>query len=100
MRDFELYQAVLGLQSPWSVVTVDLDVLEPAGGRHRGCGAGALSRPRVSGARPWLRSQAPTVAGAQFVGTTPALAPILWTHQKSAMMREEVCHAETTTHTT
>lgn len=26
MRDFELYHAVLGLQSPWSVVNVDLDV--------------------------------------------------------------------------
>jgi transposase len=26
MRDFELYQAVLGLRAPWSVVQVELDV--------------------------------------------------------------------------
>ena len=26
MRDFELYQAVLGLQAPWTVANVDLDV--------------------------------------------------------------------------
>jgi transposase len=27
MRDFELYQAVLGLQAPWTVVNVELDVM-------------------------------------------------------------------------
>jgi transposase len=26
MRDFELYQAVLGLQAPWAVVNMELDV--------------------------------------------------------------------------
>jgi hypothetical protein len=26
MRDFELYQAVLGLRAPWSVINVALDV--------------------------------------------------------------------------
>ncbi|GIW53930.1 MAG: hypothetical protein KatS3mg082_0334 [Nitrospiraceae bacterium] len=28
MRDFELYQAVLGLQAPWTVVNVELDLKE------------------------------------------------------------------------
>jgi hypothetical protein len=28
MRDFEFYQAVLGLMAPWPVVNVELDVPE------------------------------------------------------------------------
>ncbi|HXF93831.1 MAG TPA: hypothetical protein VNK46_13845 [Nitrospiraceae bacterium] len=54
MRDFQLYQAVLGLRASWTVVNVELDVKGAAGNRDRRGRTGALSVPLVSGTGPGL----------------------------------------------
>ncbi len=65
MRDFELYQAVLGLQAPWTVVNVELDV----------------NGQQVSS--PWMRARdripAPSVKSASRVTIGNAAGGGIWT---------------------
>jgi len=59
MRDVELYRAILGLTTPWTVVNVELDVMGRRVVVQVDAGAGPFACPECGSAGPRRGRRAP-----------------------------------------